>query len=65
MRRNEIDNLISRVDISLRNDWGVTRDERSRMRAIIHECRDAIKFLMQQQDEPDTVPEVSVRADEG
>ena len=40
---SELENLIHRLDISIRNDWGVTRDERQRMRALIWECRDALK----------------------
>lgn len=53
------DNLISRLDISLRNDWGVTVQERQRMRALIWESRDALKTIS---DQLKSISEVPVRA---
>jgi hypothetical protein len=43
------DNLLHRLDITLRNDWGVTVNERQRMRALLWEARDAIRELKEQQ----------------
>jgi hypothetical protein len=53
---SELENLIHRLDISIRNDWGVTRDERQRMRALIWECRDAIKEANNQLKSVSEVP---------
>lgn len=63
MTEEEIENLIYRLDVSLRNDWGVTKDERSRMRALIYESRDAIRNLSNQKQQP--VRKVPVRPDAG
>ena len=63
MTEEEIENLIYRLDVSLRNDWGVTKDERSRMRALIYESRDAIRILSNQKQQP--VRKVLVRPDAG
>lgn len=63
MTEEEIENLIYRLDVSLRNDWGVTKDERSRMRALIYESRDAIRILSNEKQQP--VREVPVRPDAG
>jgi hypothetical protein len=59
---SELENLIHRLDISIRNDWGVTRDERQRMRALIWECRDAIKEANHQLK---SVSEIPVLPDAG
>ena len=63
MTEEEIENLIYRLDVSLRNDWGVTKDERSRMRALIYESRDAIRNLSNEKQQP--VRKVPVRPDAG
>lgn len=63
MTEEEIENLIYRLDVSLRNDWGVTKDERSRMRALIYESRDAIRNLSNEKQQP--VREVPILSDEG
>ena len=63
MTEEEIENLIYRLDISIRNDWGVTKDERSRMRALLYESRDAIRNLSNQKQQP--VRQVPVRTDAG
>ena len=53
---NSYDNLIHRLDISIRNDWGVTKEERQRMRALIWECRDALKEANHQLKSVSEVP---------
>lgn len=63
MTEEEIENLIYRLDVSLRNDWGVTKDERSRMRALLYESRDAIRKLSNEKQQP--VRKVPVRPDAG
>ena len=63
MTEEEIENLIYRLDVSLRNDWGVTKNERSRMRALIYESRDAIRNLSNEKQQP--VRKVPVRPDAG
>lgn len=54
------ENLINRLDISIRNDWGVTVQERQRMRALIWESRDALKTIS---NELKSISEVSIRTD--
>lgn len=63
MTEEEIENLIYRLEISVRNDWGVSKDERSRMRALLYESRDAIRKLSNEKQQP--VRKVSVRPDAG
>jgi len=63
MTEEEIENLIYRLDVSLRNDWGVTKNERSRMRALLYESRDAIRKLSNEKQQP--VRKVPVRPDAG
>jgi hypothetical protein len=63
MTEEEIENLIYRLEISVRNDWGVSKDERSRMRALIYESRDAIRILSNEKQQP--VRKVPVRPDAG
>lgn len=63
MTNEEIENLIYRLDISIRNDWGVNKDERSRMRALLYESRDAIRNLSNEKQQP--VREVLIRPDAG
>ena len=63
MTEEEIENLIYRLDVSLRNDWGVTKNERSRMRALLYESRDAIRKLSNEKQQP--VRKVPVRPNAG
>jgi hypothetical protein len=63
MTNEEIENLIYRLDISIRNDWGVTKDERSRMRALLYESRDAIRNISNEKQQP--VRQVPVCPDAG
>lgn len=63
MTEEEIENLIYRLDVSIRNDWGVTKNERSRMRALLYESRDAIRKLSNEKQQP--VRKVPVRPDAG
>ena len=63
MTEEEIENLIYRLEISVRNDWGVSKDERSRMRALLYESRDAIRKLSNEKQQP--VRKVPVRPDAG